>query len=116
MSFDRTDRVAEEVKRELSDIFRSLKDPRIPEMISILSVKVTKDFKYAKVGISTIGDETARNEAVKGLNSAAGFIRHEIGQRLQLRYTPQFTFVPDNSIEYGARISKLLTEIDRKNK
>ncbi len=115
MGFDRIDRVSEEVKRELAEIIRELKDPRICEFVSIISVKVTKDFKFAKVYISVIGTNEQKDDTVKGLNSAAGFIRREIGRRIQLRYTPQFTFVPDDSIEYGAHISKVLSDIEKKS-
>jgi len=114
MSYDRIDRVSEEVKRELASLIRELKDPRIPEFITIVAVKVTKDFKFAKAYISIMGEKEAKDNAIKGLNSASGFIRREIGQRLQLRYTPEFTFVLDNSIEYGAHISKVLSDMEKK--
>ena len=114
MNFDRIDRVSEEVKRELAGIIRELKDPRIPEFDSVVSVKVTKDFKFAKAYISVMGTEEQKQAAIQGLNSAGGFIRREIGHQLQLRYTPEFSFVLDNSIEYGAHISKVLSDIEKK--
>lgn len=114
MNFDRIDRVSEEVKRELAGIIRELKDPRIPEFVSVVSVKVTKDFKFAKAYISVMGTEEQKQAAIQGLNSAGGFIRREIGHQLQLRYTPEFSFVLDNSIEYGAHISKVLSDIEKK--
>ncbi len=114
MGFDRIDRVSEEIKRELAGIIRELKDPRICELISVIAVNVTKDFKFAKAYISVMGSEEEKKNSIAGLNSAAGFIRREVGQRVQLRYTPQFTFVLDNSIEYGAHISKVLTDLDNK--
>lgn len=113
MNFDRIDRVSEEVKRELAGIIRELKDPRIPEFVSVVSVKVTKDFKFAKAYISVMGTEEQKQDAIRGLNSAGGFIRREIGRQLQLRYTPEFSFVLDNSIEYGAHISKVLSDIEK---
>ena len=113
MGFDRIDRVSEEVKRELAGIIRELKDPRISEMTSIVTVKVTKDFKFAKVYISVLGKDEEKTATIKGLNSAAGFVRREIGKRVQLRYTPEFTFVLDDSIEYGAHISKVLSDINK---
>ena len=113
MNFDRIDRVSEEIKRELAGIIRELKDPRIPEFVSVVSVKVTKDFKFAKAYISVMGTEEQKQDAIRGLNSAGGFIRREIGRQLQLRYTPEFSFVLDNSIEYGAHISKVLSDIEK---
>lgn len=114
MSYDRIDRVSEEVKRELSDIIRSLKDPRIPSLTSVVSVKVTKDFKFAKAYISVMGTEDEKQDAIAALSRASGFVRREIGNRLKLRYTPQFSFVLDSSIEYGAHISQVLADIERK--
>ena len=90
-----------------------MKDPRIPEFVSVVSVKVTKDFKFAKAYISVMGTEEQKQDAIRGLNSAGGFIRREIGRQLQLRYTPEFSFVLDNSIEYGAHISKVLSDIEK---
>lgn len=109
--FKRTDRISEEVKKELSEIIRNLKDPRIPLMTSVVSVTVTGDLRYAKAYISVMGDEETKKEALKGLNSAAGFIRREIGSRVQLRYTPEFVFEGDNSIEHGAHINELLHRV-----
>ncbi len=114
MGFDRIDRVSEEVKRELAGLIRELKDPRICDFVSIIAVKVTKDFKFAKVYISVLGSQEQKEGTIKGLNSAAGFIRREIGRKIQLRYTPEFSFVLDDSIEYGAHISKVLADIEKK--
>ncbi|MBC8536642.1 30S ribosome-binding factor RbfA [Feifania hominis] len=108
----RSGRIDEEVKRELAAVIRELKDPRIPLMTSVVKVHVTPDLKFAKAYVSIMGDDEAVREAVKGLQSAAGFVRREIGARLALRYTPQFTFVADDSIAHGAHIAKLLREID----
>ena len=109
--YSRTDRISEEVKRELSAVIRELKDPRIPVMTSVIAVRVTKDLKFAKAHISVMGDEKAKNDAIAALKSAAGFIRREIGHRLNLRNTPEFTFVSDDSIEYGAHINEILREL-----
>lgn len=106
---NRTDRISEEVKRELSNIIRDdLKDPRLPALISITSVNVTRDLRYAKIYISVLGSEEEKKAALQGLKSAAGFIRREIGHRIQLRYTPEFQFEIDNSIEHGAYITDLI--------
>lgn len=110
-SYSRIDRVAEEIRRELSAIIRELKDPRIPDMLSVVSVRVTKDLKYAKAGISVMGDEKVKKDAFDALKSAGGFIRKEISRRVKLRQTPEFTFVEDNSIAYGAHISELLKNL-----
>lgn len=108
---DRTGRISEEIKREVSAIIqKELKDPRLPEMISVLSAEVTKDLRYAKVYVSVLGSEEDKKNAVLGLKSAAGFIRREIGRRLQLRYTPELLFELDNSIERGVYITKLIDE------
>ena len=109
--YSRTDRISEEVRRELSAIIRELKDPRLPMMTSVVAVRVTKDLKFAKAHISVMGDEKAKKDALAALKSAGGFIRREIGHRLNLRNTPEFTFVQDDSIEYGAHINEILKEL-----
>ena len=111
--YHRTDRISEEMKREISSVIRDLKDPRVHELTSVIAVRVTKDLRYAKVFVSVLADEEKRTSAVKGLNAAAGFIRKELGARMELRYTPELTFVSDSSIEYGAHINKILNEIDK---
>ncbi|MBQ5593440.1 MAG: 30S ribosome-binding factor RbfA [Clostridia bacterium] len=110
-NYSRTDRVSEEVKRELSAVIRELKDPRLPVMVTVVAVNVTKDLKFAKAHISIMGNEEVKNNALAALKSASGFIRREIGHRLNLRNTPEFTFVSDNSIEYGAHINEILKEL-----
>jgi ribosome-binding factor A len=106
---DRTARISEEVKREVSAIIQNeLKDPRLPQLISVTNVNVTKDLRYAKVYVSVMGSDEEKKNAIEGLKSAAGFIRREVGHRIQLRYTPEFQFELDNSIEHGAYISKLI--------
>ncbi len=113
---DRTDRISEEIKRELSDLIRhQIKDPRLPEFVSITLVRVTKDLRYAKVYVSVLGDEDKKKGALAALTHAAGFIRHEIGQRINLRYTPEFNFKLDDSIEQGMYLSKLIDETVGKN-
>lgn len=109
--FKRTDRISEEVKRELSEIIRSLKDPRIPLMTSVVAVDVTGDLRYATAYISVMGDEETKTQAIKGLKAAAGYIRREIGSRVLLRNTPEFIFKLDESIEHGAHINDLLHQV-----
>ena len=107
----RKGRINDEVKKELSLVLREVKDPRIKDaFISITSVEVSGDLKFAKVYYSAMmGD---KKEVAKGLKSSAGFIRREIARRLNLRMTPEFSFYEDHSIEHGAHISKLLNQIE----
>ena len=107
----RRGRINDEMKKELSMVLREVKDPRLKDaFISITAVEVTGDLKFAKVYSSAMmGD---KKEIAKGLKSSAGYIRREIAQRLNLRMTPEFTFCEDNSIEHGAKISKLLNGIE----
>lgn len=110
---NRISRINEEMKRELSSIIRDLKDPRINAMTSVIAVDIAKDLRYAKAYISVLGDEQAQQDTISGLTSAAGFIRKEIGQKLGLRSTPEITFVLDHSIEYGAKINKILNDLEK---
>ncbi len=108
---DRTNRISEEMKKEISAIIQSeLKDPRLPKMISVTSAEVTRDLRYAKVFISVFGNEADKKNAIEGLKSAAGFIRREVGHRLQLRYSPELLFELDDSIERGVYITKLIND------
>lgn len=110
-NYNRMDRISEEVKRELSAVIRDLKDPRLPGMVSVVSVRVTKDLKFAKAYISIMGDEKVKKDGLTALKSAHGFIRKEIGHRLNLRNTPEFAFVEDDSIEYGSHINEILKKL-----
>ena len=106
---DRTNRISEEMKKEISSIIQNdLKDPRLPKLISVMSVDLTRDLKYAKVFISVLGSDEEKRNAISGLKSAAGFIRREVGHRMQIRYTPEMQFELDNSIERGVYITKLI--------
>lgn len=108
---DRTGRISEEMKKEVSAIIQNeLKDPRLAKMISITSADVTKDLRYAKIYISVLGTEEEKKSTLEGLKSAAGFIRREAGHRMQLRYAPEMLFELDNSIERGVYISKLIND------
>ena len=105
-------RTTEDIKRELTDILRHVKDPRVSDaFISIIRVEVTNDLSYCTVYISSMaGMEHAQN-AVKGLKSAAGFIRRELGHQLKLRHVPELIFKATDSIEYSANISKILNDL-----
>lgn len=114
---DRTQRISEEMKKEVSSIIQNeLKDPRLPQMISVISANVTKDLKYAKIYISVLGGKDEKKNALSALKSAAGYIRHEVSQRMQLRYTPEMHFELDDSIERGAYITRLINETVREKK
>ena len=108
MATNRINRINEEVRRELSDIVRELKDPRIPMMTSIVSVSVTSDLRYATVYVSVFGDDKTVTDALAALKKSAGFVRRELGHRLNLRYTPEMIYKKDDSIAHGARINALL--------
>ena len=108
---DRTDRISEEIRRVMSDIIMNdIKDPRLPDFVSVTGVRVVKDLKHAKVFISVLGTPEEKAEAIRALVHAAGFIRREIGQRVRIRYTPELHFELDDSIEHGIRINQLITE------
>ena len=107
-------RINAEVLRELSEIIRTgIKDPRIQPMTSVVSVEVTPDLKYCKAYISVLGDEERAKDALTGLKSAVGYIRRELAHRVNLRNTPEITFVLDQSIEYGVNMSRLIDEVTR---
>lgn len=106
-------RINGEVKKELSILIsRDIKDPRINPMTSVIDVEVAPDLKTAKVYISVMGDEESRNETYQGLKSAASYMRGQLARSLNLRNTPELTFIMDNSIEYGVNMSKLIDEIN----
>ena len=117
MSYDRITRISEEIKKELSMIIKNdIKDPRLSEIVTVVGVSVTKDLRYAKTFISVLGDSQAKTNSITALKSAAGFIRHEIGERVKLRYTPEFIFELDESIEHGIHIAKILNDIKEEQK
>ena len=101
-------RTAEDIRRELTDIFRSLKDPRISGFLTIVKVDVSADLSYAKVYVSAMEGIEKAKDSVVGLKSAAGFIRRELGLRLQMRKSPELKFIADDSIEHSAELLKLI--------
>ncbi|SDZ79499.1 ribosome-binding factor A [Pseudobutyrivibrio sp. ACV-2] len=106
-------RINEEVMRELSNIIRlEVKDPRISPVTSVVSVEVAPDLKTAKAYISVLGDDEAVAKTIEGLKSSQGFIRRELAHRINLRNTPEITFVSDQSIAYAAKMSKLIDEVN----
>ena len=116
MPSNRIGRINEEIQRELSGQLRRLKDPRVSQvgMVSITRVDTTGDLRYARVYVSVL-DKSQEKEVLKGLKSAAGFLRRELGQTLQLRYTPELQFIPDDSILHGAHILEVLRQVEKKD-
>ncbi len=111
-------RVNEEVYRELANLIRSgeIKDPRVnPLITSVISVEVAPDLKTCKAYISVLGDADAVKSTCRGLRSAEGFIRNRLAKTINLRNTPQITFVMDQSIEYGVRMTKLIEDVNAKD-
>lgn len=112
-SFSRMERINDLLKEEIALLLqREIKDPRIG-FVSVTRVRTTKDLKNAKVYISVYGDEEAQSQAIQGLDSAAGYIRSLLFKSLSLKTVPKLTFVLDESIAYGARISSLLRELEQ---
>ncbi len=111
MASSRIGRINEEIMRELSTLIRSLKDPRVQGMITITRVDTASDLRTAKVYISVYEKERSK-DVIKGLKSAGGFLRRQLGITLQLRYTPELIFEEDHSIEHGARIFDILSQLD----
>lgn len=109
-------RVNSEVQREMSQIIREdLKDPRIHPMTSVMSVEVTPDLKFAKIFVSVLGDEEAKEKTMEGLKKSAAYARHQLARRMNLRNTPELTFVLDTSIEYGVMMSKKIDELKNRS-
>ncbi len=117
MAGHRVDRVSEDIKREIAAVIRELKDPRVQgHLLTVVRVDVSSDATYAKVYVSAMeGIETAKT-AVKGLKSATGFIRRQVGGNLHLRKTPELTFVADDSIAHGMGIVKMLDDLKTEEK
>ena len=112
MASNRIGRINEEIQKELASLLRNLKDPRVQAtMISITHVETTPDLRYAKVYASFL-DETKAAEALKGLKSASGYLRRELGAALKLRYTPELVWALDDSITYGAKMLKLINSLE----
>ena len=109
-------RINEEVKREVSNIIQNeIKDPRLTAMVSVTNVKVTRDLRYAKVFVSIFGkNDEEKNNTFVALKNASGYIRKEIGQRINLRYNPQIIFELDDSINYGMHIEELIQRVKDK--
>jgi len=114
MNTKRLNRISEEVKKVISELlFNGLKDPRVHPMTSVTEVEVTKDLRYAKIYISVLGNDEDKKNTMEGLESAKGYIRNEIGRKINLRYVPEPIFYLDESIEHGIYISKLIEDVNK---
>ena len=112
MASNRIGRINEEIQKELAALIPNLKDPRVQNtMISVTHVETTPDLRYAKVYVSFLQEDKAA-DALKGLKSAGGYLRRELGRALQLRYTPELTWALDDSITYGANMLKLINSLE----
>ena len=109
MASNRIGRINEEIQRELATLVRTVKDPRVHGLVSITGVDTTPDLRYSKIYVSVL-DKSDVSEVVKGLKSAGGYLRRELGAALKLRYTPELQFVEDDSIGKGAHILSMLRD------
>lgn len=108
--FPRTRRIGEQMQRELASLIRDqVKDPRLG-MVTVSAVEVSRDLAHAKVFITVLGEDKVKRESLQVLIKAAGFLRHELGQRMIVRSVPQLKFVYDESIERGSRMSALIDQ------
>ena len=115
MASNRIGRINEEIQRELSSLFRTLKDPRVQGgMVTITHVDTTTDLRYCRVFVSVL-DKTQEKDVIRGLKSAAGYLRRELGMAMSLRYTPELQFFMDDSIAHGAHILDLLNHVKPAN-
>jgi len=107
-------RINSEVLKEMSMIIREdLKDPRIHPMTSVMAVEVTPDLKFAKIFVSVMGDDEAKEKTMEGLRKSASYARHQLASRMNLRNTPAITFIMDQSIEYGVNMSRMISEVNK---
>lgn len=113
--FSRSDRIAEQVRRELADLLRSgVKDPRLAPhlpLMTLTDVEVSADYTHAKVFYTTLGDETAKTELSKGLARLGGYLRRELGRRIRIHHIPELHFQFDASVERGTRLSRLIDDV-----
>ena len=109
--YPRTRRIAEQIQRELADLIRlELKDPRVPQLLTVTDVEVSADQSHAKVFFTLLGDERQIADTTEGLARAAGFLRTQLAQRMKLRTIPQLEFKYDASVERGMKLSRLIDE------
>lgn len=114
MNIKRINRVSEEVRKVVSELlFNGLKDPRVSTMTTVNRVEVSRDLSFAKIYVSVFGEDKEKEDTINGLNSAKGFVRKEIGNRIDLRHTPDPIFILDESIEQAINLSKLISEVNK---
>ncbi len=109
----KNNRINGEVRRSLSEIIRTVKDPRVDPFTSVVETIVAPDLKTCRVYVSVLGDEESAKATLEGLRSAEGYIRHSLAQDLNLRNTPELTFIMDDSIRYGIEMTKKIEEVIR---
>lgn len=116
MSYPRTKRLAEEIKKVVSNLIRNeLKDPRVSPMTSITEVDVTRDLSYVNIYVSILGNDKEKEDTMEGLTRASGFIRREIGREIKARHTPEVIFRLDDSIERGIYMYNVITEVNKQD-
>ncbi|MDO5690417.1 MAG: 30S ribosome-binding factor RbfA [Tissierellia bacterium] len=113
MNEKRINRIATEIKREISEMIReSIRDPRITDMTTISHVKVTRDLGFATIYVSVLGNEALKAETIDGLENAKGFIKKELGARLDLRHIPELRFQIDDTVENGLHIEEIISRLN----
>lgn len=109
-------RINDEIQRELSVLIRSeVKDPRIGTLTSVIRTETTSDLKFCKVYVSVLGDKEEKENVMKGLKNAGGYLRHMLAERVNLRNTPELIFKLDESVEYAVRMNAIINEISKGN-
>ncbi|HEY4543396.1 MAG TPA: 30S ribosome-binding factor RbfA [Tissierellaceae bacterium] len=112
MNDKRINRISEEVRRAMTEIlYNGLKDPRVDSSVTVTKVQVTKDLSFANIFVSVLGDEKKKEDVIEGLNNAKGFIRTEIGRKVDLRHVPKPMFRLDESTEYAMHINELIDQV-----
>lgn len=112
--FARTDRISEQIRRDLSELLRQVKDPRVADLlplVTITDVEITPDYSHAKVFYTSLADVSRSKEVARGLSHAASFLRRELGRRLRIHHIPELHFVFDASVERGSYLSHLIDEV-----
>ncbi len=110
----KTDQSAEDIRYALVEILRHIKDPRVSQLLSIVHLDLARDLSQVKVYVSSLEGSEKTEESVKGLKSAAGYVRRELSQRVKLRNTPEVIFIADNSIEHSAHINSIIHSLNNK--
>ena len=117
MSYQRTRRIEEEIRKSLSQIIiQQIKDPRVGDLVSIVRVEVSKDLKFAKVFVSVFGDKTEKENAMEGLVNASGFLRKELAAELKIRHVPVIHFKLDSSIEHSITVAEIINKLSLEKK